>query len=51
MIFRKKNEEPIEFTLKNQTIPYKEISYSQEMTLDSILIWEEHINRARVKAK
>ena len=54
MIFRKRrkrNEDPIEIMLRNEIIPSKERPYFLGMTLDSILNWEKHINKLRVKTK
>ena len=51
MIFRKRNEEPIEIMLRNKIILYKENTHFLGMTLDSRLNWEEHIKKLRAKAK
>ena len=37
--------------LKNETIPSKERTQFLWMTLDNKLIWEEHIDKLRKKAK
>ena len=51
MIFRKREEEPLEITLGNHKIPQKESTQFLGMTLDSRLNWEEHIEKTRAKAK
>ena len=54
MIFRKrkkKNEEPIEITLRNQIISHKESTQFLRMILKSRLNQEKHIDRGRAKAK
>ena len=51
MVFRKRNEEPLEIMLRNEFIPSKESTQFLGMTLDSRLNWEEHINKLRTKAK
>ena len=43
MIFRKRNEEPMEIMLRNEIIPSKESTQFLGMTLDSRLNWEEQI--------
>ena len=48
---RKRNNEPIEITLRNKIIPNKENTQFLGMTLDSRLKWEEHVDRVRAKAK
>ena len=50
-IFRKRNEEPMEIMLRNNIIPSKVSTQFLGMTLDSMLYWEEHINKLRAKAK
>ena len=45
MIFRKRNEEPLEIMLRNEIIPSKENTQFLGMTLDNRLNWEEHINK------
>ena len=52
MIFRKrrkKNEEPMEITLRKQTIPYKESTQFLGMALVNRLNWKVHIDRVRAK--
>ena len=54
MVFRiriKRNEDPLEITIRNQIIPCKEHTQFQEMTLDNRMNWKEHIDRVRAKAK
>ena len=48
---KKRNEEPLEIKLRNETIPFKESTQFLGMTLDSRLNWEEHINNLKAKAK
>ena len=48
---KKTNDKPMEITLRNQIVPYKESSQFLGMTLDGRLNWEEHINWVRVKAE
>ena len=48
---RKRNNEPIEITLRNKIITNKENTQFLGMTLDSRLNWEEHVDRVRAKAK
>ena len=48
---RKRNEEPLEIKLRNETITFKESTQFLGMTLDSRLNWEEHINNQKAKAK
>ena len=46
MIFRnrrKRNEEPLEFRLRNENILFKESTQFLGMTLDSRLNWEEQL--------
>ena len=45
MIFRKRNEEPLETALKNQIIIYKECTQFLGRTIDRRLNWNEHIDR------
>ena len=49
MTFRKRNEEPLEIKLRNETIPFKESTQFLGMTLHSRLNWEEHINNLKAK--
>ena len=51
IIFRKRNEKPIEIMLRNEIIPSIESTKFLGITLDSRLKWEEHINKLRAKAK
>ena len=51
MIFRKRNEEPIEILLGNKIIPSKQSTQFLWMTLDSRLNLEEHLNKLWAKAK
>ena len=51
MVFRKKNEEPLEIMLRNKIIPSKESTQFLGMKLDSRLNWEEHINKLKTKTK
>ena len=44
-------EEQMEIMLGNQTLPYKESTQFLEMTLDSRMNWEEHIDKTRAKPK
>ena len=48
---RKRNEEPLEIKLRNETIPFKESTEFLGMTLDSRLNWKEHVAGLRTKAK
>ena len=54
MVFRKRrkrNEEPIEITLRNKIIPNKGSTQFLGMTLDSKLNWEKQIDKVRAKTK
>ena len=51
IIFRKRNEEPIEIMQRNKIILSKESTNFVGMTLDSRLNWGEHINKLRTKVK
>ena len=51
MIFRKRNDELMEITLRSQIIPYKEITLFLGMTLDSRLNLKEHIDKMRAKPR
>ena len=51
MIFRKRNEKPLEIMMRNEIIPSKECTQFLGMTQDSRLNWKEHINKLRAKAK
>ena len=54
MVFRKRrkrNEEPLEIKLRNETIPSKESNQFLGMTQDNRLNCEEHINKLRANAK
>ena len=51
MIFRKRNEEPMEIMLRNKIKPSKESMHFLWMSLNSRLNWKKHIKKLRAKAK